>query len=97
MGGPYYDYAPITAPIRARVAALADICAVHGVPMVAAALQFAAAHPAVVSVISGAASVGEVQANATAFKTPIPATFWAALKAERAINLEAPTPGGPTC
>lgn len=97
MGGPYYDYAPITAPIRARVAALADICAAHGVPMAAAALQFAAAHPAVVSVISGAASVAEVLANAAALETPIAASFWAALKSERAINLEAPTPGDPAC
>jgi D-threo-aldose 1-dehydrogenase len=93
VGGDWYDYAPITAPIRARVGALQDICRVHGVPILAAALQFAAAHPVVVSVISGAASVEEVRANAAAFAdVAIPASFWAALKAERAINLDAPTP-----
>jgi D-threo-aldose 1-dehydrogenase len=93
MGGEWYDYAPITAPIRARVAALQDICRAHDVPILAAALQFTAAHPVVVSVISGAASIEEVQANARAFASvKIPAAFWAALKAERAINLDAPTP-----
>jgi len=93
VGGEWYDYAPITAPIRARVKALKDICDAHQVPIAAAALQFAAAHPVVVSVISGAASIDEVRANAASFAdVRIPADFWAALKAERAINLDAPTP-----
>ena len=65
--------------------------------MHAAALQFAAAHPVVVSVISGASSVEEVRANAAAFEHPIPASFWEALKAERAINLDAPVPEGCSC
>ncbi len=93
LGGPWYDYAPITAPIRARVAALQALCDAHEAPMGAAALQFAWAHPAVVCVVSGAASVSEVQANADAFaKVKIPAAFWADLKTERAIHPEAPTP-----
>ncbi len=94
LGGPWYDYAPITKPIQARVAALREICDAHQVPMAAAALQFAAAHPVVVSVISGAATVEEVQANAAAFNHPIPASFWEELKSERAINLDAPVPEG---
>lgn len=95
MGGPYYDYAPITKPIQARVQALADICKAHNVPMAAAALQFLAAHPVVASIITGASSVREVKENvASFFDVKIPAAFWDALKAERAINLDAPTPGG---
>lgn len=95
VGKPYYDYAPITAPIKARVKALADICKAHGVPIADVALQFAAAHPVVVSVITGAASVAEVKANAASFVNPnIPEELWEALKSERAINLDAPTPGG---
>jgi D-threo-aldose 1-dehydrogenase len=93
LGGPYYDYAPITQPIRSRVASLADICNRNGVAIADAALQFIGAHPVVVSILTGAASVEEVKANVASFERPIPAALWKALKDERAINLDAPTPG----
>jgi len=93
LGGPYYDYAPITKPIQSRVASLVEICKAHGVPIADAALQFIGAHPAVVSILTGAASVEEVKANVASFERPVPAALWKALKAERAINLDAPTPG----
>lgn len=92
LGGPYYDYAPITKPIRSRVTALREICDAQGVRMADAALQFIAAHPIVVSILTGAASVAEVKANVESFTRPIPSGFWKVLKDERAINLDAPTP-----
>jgi D-threo-aldose 1-dehydrogenase len=92
LGGPTYDYAPITRPIQARVAALAEICKAHAVPIADAALQFLGAHPVIVSILTGAATVAEVKANAASFVSPIPPALWKALKDERAINLDAPTP-----
>jgi D-threo-aldose 1-dehydrogenase len=92
VGGPYYDYAPITKPIVSRVACLKEICDAHNVAIADAALQFAAAHPVVVSVLSGPGSAQETRAYAASFNAPIPPALWKALKDERAINLDAPTP-----
>jgi D-threo-aldose 1-dehydrogenase len=92
VGRPFYDYAPITKPILARVASLKEICDAHKVAIGDAALQFAAAHPVVVSVLSGPASAQEVRAYAQSFNAPIPGALWKALKEQRAINLDAPTP-----
>jgi len=92
VGGGYYDYAPITKPIVSRVAALKEICDAHGAPIADAALQFCAAHPVVVSVITGASTVEEVSANAKSFATPVPAALWQDLIDQRAVNLDAPVP-----
>ena len=56
---PYFDYAPAPADLVARVAAIEAVCAEYHVPLRAAALQFPRAHPAVVSVIPGARTIGE--------------------------------------
>ena len=64
----------------------------HGVGMPVAALQFVLAHPAVVSVIPGAAKPSEVEANVAALAVKIPAAFWADLKAQRLIHPDAPVP-----
>jgi D-threo-aldose 1-dehydrogenase len=92
LGGQTYDYAPITRPIQARVASLREICDAHQVPIADAALQFLKAHPVIISILTGAATVGEVKANAASFRSRIPAALWKALKDQRAINLDAPTP-----
>jgi D-threo-aldose 1-dehydrogenase len=55
-------------------------------------LQFPLAHPGVVAVIPGAARPSEVSANIASFLTPIPASFWAELKALGLIDTDAPTP-----
>ena len=64
----------------------------HGVPLLAAALQFALGHPAVSSVLVGARSVREVTDNATAFTTAVPAEAWAELRAAGLIGDEIPVP-----
>jgi D-threo-aldose 1-dehydrogenase len=103
IGGPFnsgvlarrdgsYDYAAAPPAIVAKVERLAAACARFNVPLPAAALQFAAAHPAVVSVIPGAQTAGEVAANARLLATPIPATLWSALKDEGLVDAAAPVP-----
>jgi D-threo-aldose 1-dehydrogenase len=56
-----------------KTAAIAAICAKHGVALNAAALIFAQAHPAVSSLVLGAASPAEVEANLKARQLQLPA------------------------
>lgn len=90
-----YGYAAASAEVQARVRGLEAACSTHGVSLPAAALQFPLAHPAVVSIIPGAAGPTEVTENVASLQAPIPAAFWADLKAKGLIAANAPTPGGP--
>lgn len=103
IGGPFnsgvlarrdgsYDYAAAPPDVLARVDRLAAACARFGVALPALALQFVAAHPAVVSVIPGAQTASEVGANVELMGVPIPPALWAALKDEGLVAPEAPTP-----
>ena len=92
-GGPiHYNYAPADAAIIARVERLRSVCAAHGVPLAAAALQFPLAHPAVVSVIPGMASPAQVADAVAWMETPLPASLWDDLRTERLLYPDAPTP-----
>lgn len=103
IGGPFnsgvlvrpngdYNYAAAPADVLARVQALRSVCERFGAPLATAALQFAAAHPAIASVIPGGQAPGEVAANAAMMSVTLPAGLWTALKDEALINPEAPTP-----
>jgi D-threo-aldose 1-dehydrogenase len=103
VGGPFnsgvlvrpegsYDYAAAPPDVLARVERLAAVCARFETPLPAAALQFAAAHPVVASVIPGGQSADEVRANAAMLDAAIPQALWTALKDEGLIDLAAPTP-----
>ncbi len=54
-----------------RVKALAAVCAAHGVPLAAAALQFPLAHPAVACVLAGMADAAQVAANSLAIPAAV--------------------------
>jgi D-threo-aldose 1-dehydrogenase len=106
IGGPYnsgilatgavpgatYDYQPAAPDLLQRVQSIEAVCARHGVSLQAAALQFPLHNPVVASIIPGARSIAEVEANLAFLQEPIPAGFWADLKAARLINPAAPTP-----
>ena len=108
VGGPYnsgilavgpvegarYDYATATAGVIDRVRRLAAICATYGVPLQAAALQFPLSHPAVSTVIAGAATPGEVAANVEFMSFPIPPALWSHLRSEGFIEGEVPGTAG---
>jgi len=49
------------------------------VPLAAAALQFAASHPAVDTVLIGPRTVEELDANLGAYAHPVPDALWKAL------------------
>ncbi len=89
----YFDYAPASADVRARVAAIEAVCRVHAVPLAAAALQFPAAHPAIDVVLAGARSVAELDTNLELARRRIPAEFWVELRTRGLIAAAAPWPG----
>ena len=88
--GALYNYAPAADDIRAKARAIAAVCARHGVPLRAAALQFPLLHPAVVSVIPGAVSPAQARDNAANARRAIPGELWAALKSAELIDPDAP-------
>ncbi len=90
VGGSRFDYQPATPAILGRVERLRSICAAHGATLTAAALAFPLRHPAVTSVIPGARSVHEVEANVVAFGAPPPEGLWRELEAERLVDEIAP-------
>ena len=83
---PTFGYSPADAAVVARTARIAEVCARHGVPLAAAALQFAASHPAIGTVLIGPRSVTELDVNLAAWTTDIPAALWADLAAARIIE-----------
>ena len=87
-----YDYHAPSAEVRSTVSRIAAVCERHRVPMRAAALQFLLAHPAVASVIPGAATPAEVADNVRMLTVPIPADLWCELQHERLLQEGAPTP-----
>lgn len=91
-GNPHYNYGAVPPAIAARVHAIDAVCARHGVPLAAAALQFPLAHPAVVSVIPGARSAAEISASIAGMAHPIPAAMWAEMLDEGLIRADAPVP-----
>lgn len=90
--GAKYNYAPAPAAILDKVARIEAVCAEHGVPLPAAALQFVVAHPAIPSFCAGTRTVEQLDQNLAWFSHPIPAAFWADLKARGLLREDAPVP-----
>lgn len=90
--GAKYNYAPAPAHIMEKVRGIEAVCADHGVPLPAAALQFVVAHPAIPSFIAGTRTVAQLDQNLAWFDHPIPSEFWADLKAKGLLREDAPTP-----
>lgn len=75
-----------------RVSNFQNICTRYNVPLSAAALQFAWAHPAVTSLVIGMSYPEEVYDNLGAFHLPIPEGLWNDLRSEHLIDENAPIP-----
>jgi D-threo-aldose 1-dehydrogenase len=90
---PYFNYAPATADVVARVAAIERACAEFAVPLQAAALQFPLGHPAIACVLPGARSRTEFDDNRAMAHFPIPPAFWSALRDRSLVDPTAPLPG----
>ncbi|PWJ82350.1 D-threo-aldose 1-dehydrogenase [Pseudaminobacter salicylatoxidans] len=106
LGGPYnsgilatgpvegarYNYAPALPDIMDRVRRIEAVCIAHGVRLIEAALQFVMGHPAIRTVIPGAATAQEVEDNIALFSRDLPTALWSDLKGEGLIRRDAPTP-----
>ncbi|MBS7707805.1 aldo/keto reductase [Chelatococcus asaccharovorans] len=89
--GAKYFYTDAPADIVARTRRIEAVCETHGVPLIAAALQFALRHPVVASVATGFSSPAEVATGAAMMAVAIPPAFWDELKASGLIRSDAPT------
>ncbi len=90
--GALYGYAPAPEPILRRVRALEAICARHGVPLAAAAIQFARSHPAVISVLIGASRAASIERAVDALNVMIPPDFWREVREAGLVASAAPLP-----
>jgi D-threo-aldose 1-dehydrogenase len=88
----HYNYASPPADVLERVRRLEAVCEEFEVPLQAAALQFPLGHPAVASVVAGAASGEEASNIAAKFAHPVPGAFWQALRERRLVDPRAPLP-----
>jgi D-threo-aldose 1-dehydrogenase len=75
-----------------RVRHLRETLARHGTDMLAAALRFPLAHPAVATVVAGAAHPEEVRENTARLACAIPDELWRDLREEGLLRCGAPTP-----
>ncbi len=75
-----FNYVPATAAIRQRTERLRAVCDGFGVPLPAAAAQFAARHDAVGTTLIGAASAWEAIENWAHVHRTLPSDLWAALE-----------------
>lgn len=73
---PTFDYEPAREGVLDRTARIAAVCARHGVPLGAAALQFVMAHDAIDTVLVGARTVDELARNLAALKHSVAAALW---------------------
>jgi D-threo-aldose 1-dehydrogenase len=88
----HYNYRPAPDEVKDRVRQIQHICKSFKVGLPEAALRFPLGHPAVVSVIPGAQRASEVKRNAAMMGAKLPAALWRALKAEKLLREDAPTP-----
>jgi D-threo-aldose 1-dehydrogenase len=77
--GAKFNYEAAPSPLIAEAQRLERICAAHGVPLKAAAIQFPFTHPAVSAVLTGARSEAEFNENLAMFEAPLPPALWTAL------------------
>ncbi|USQ98327.1 aldo/keto reductase [Caulobacter sp. RL271] len=88
----HYNYEAAPTAIVERVARLRRVCAAHDVPLAAAALRFPLAHPAVLSVIPGMATLDQVADAMRWLSLAIPDALWSDLKSEGLVRADAPVP-----
>lgn len=90
--GAFYNYEVAPKAVLDRVGKIEKVCNSNEVKIAQAALRFPLTHPAVVTVLAGAASPKEVAQNVETLSAKIPKKLWKQLKAEGLLDPRAPTP-----
>lgn len=86
-----YDYQSVPEAIVKKVKSIQAVCEKYGVSLGAAAIEFVSMHPAVATVVLGAANVDEVKQNLAWAAKPAPAAFWTELKEKGLVPENTPT------
>lgn len=79
-----YGYRPAPEPLRARAEEIAELCAAHGVPLAAAALQFSLREPRIAATIVGITRPERVDEMIELAGYPVPERLWERLAASAA-------------
>lgn len=90
--GARYNYREAPPEVMEKARKIQAICQQHNVPLRTAAIQFAAAHPAITSLIIGSVSVAEAADNREMWTADLPAALWADLRDAGLIEPGAPVP-----
>jgi D-threo-aldose 1-dehydrogenase len=90
--GAHYNYQVAPPELIERAQRIGAVCAGHGVPIKAAAIQFPLGHPAVTCVVVGCRSVAQLDESIAMFEVTIPSAMWQELKHEGLLAPETPTP-----
>ena len=91
--GARFNYVPASDELVERARRLENRCTQHRVPLRAAAVQFALAHPAVTALVAGVRSVDHLEEYPRLMGTVIPSALWDDLRDDGLIPPDAPTPG----
>ncbi len=78
--GTTYNYSAAPVELIERAIAMKELLSNWSVPLTAAAIQFPLRHPAITTVLTGARSVAELDANMKDFNLEIPEECWKALE-----------------
>lgn len=92
-GNGKFDYGDAPPALVKRVDAFREICAEAKVSLQAVALQFAIAHPAVVSVVCGARNASQIAGSVAWLEEAIPHDVWLTLRNRGLVADQAPLPG----
>ncbi len=85
-----FDYRPVDAAVLARVEAINDVCARHGVSLPAAAVQYVLRRPSVAAVVIGARNAEEVSNDLSYLDVSVPDALFEELRSRGLIERRAP-------
>ena len=92
--GSRFGYLPADDGVLDRVHRFRAVTERHGVPLRAAAIQFALAHPVVTSMLAGVRTAAQLDDYPDLMRLRIPPGLWDDLKGEGLLQPDAVTPGG---
>ncbi|MEN0083215.1 MAG: aldo/keto reductase [Leifsonia sp.] len=84
--GAHYDYASAPREVLERARRIAEVCALHGVELPVAAVQFPLRRPEVSSVVLGTGSVAHVDSGVRRGTAEVPVELWDELAAAGLID-----------
>lgn len=90
--GAKYNYVAAPTTILEKVSKMEQVCSEFNIPLAAAAIQFASAHPAVVNVCIGARNMEQWNQNFELLNLQIPSDFWTKMKKQGLVREDAPLP-----